>query len=158
MICSDAFRATGDAMADVQGAPGYRYLTTPHPVAGLTPEQHEETVMATHEHHHGHDHDPAHSNDHGHDHVHPTLPDEAERRSYYQRMEIADNVFLKHAITEQAQQKNRKAWDHRDRSYAGQLTYTVYRPHQNVGRARVENRFDGIEHQSADADLRVGGS
>ena len=39
MICSDAFRATGDAMASVQGAPGYRYLTTPHPVAGLTPEQ-----------------------------------------------------------------------------------------------------------------------
>ena len=39
MICSDAFRATGDAMADVQGAPGYQYLTTPHPVAGLTPEQ-----------------------------------------------------------------------------------------------------------------------
>ena len=39
MICSDAFIATGDAMADVQGAPGYRYLTTPHPVAGLTPEQ-----------------------------------------------------------------------------------------------------------------------
>jgi len=39
VICSDAFRATGDAMADVQGAPGYRYLTTPHPVAGLTPDQ-----------------------------------------------------------------------------------------------------------------------
>ena len=39
MICSDAFRATGDAMAEVQGAPGYRYLTTPHPVAGLSPEQ-----------------------------------------------------------------------------------------------------------------------
>ncbi|MBV9942099.1 MAG: hypothetical protein JO262_08240 [Solirubrobacterales bacterium] len=39
MICSDAFRATGDAMADVQGAPDYRYLTTPHPVAGLSPDQ-----------------------------------------------------------------------------------------------------------------------
>jgi hypothetical protein len=39
VICSDAFRATADAMAGVQGAPGYRYLTTPHPVAGLTPEQ-----------------------------------------------------------------------------------------------------------------------
>ncbi|HUA07596.1 MAG TPA: hypothetical protein VMB27_27080 [Solirubrobacteraceae bacterium] len=39
MICSDAFKATADAMADVQGAPGYAYLTTPHPVAGLTPEQ-----------------------------------------------------------------------------------------------------------------------
>lgn len=39
MICSDAFIATADAMAEVQGAPGYRYVTTPHPVAGLTPEQ-----------------------------------------------------------------------------------------------------------------------
>jgi hypothetical protein len=39
VICSDAFRATADAMADIQGAPGYRYLTTAHPVAGLTPEQ-----------------------------------------------------------------------------------------------------------------------
>ncbi len=39
MICSDAFHATAQAMAEVQGAPGYRYLTTPHPVAGLTPEQ-----------------------------------------------------------------------------------------------------------------------
>jgi len=39
VICSDAFKATADAMADVQGAPGYGYLTTPHPVAGLTPEQ-----------------------------------------------------------------------------------------------------------------------
>jgi hypothetical protein len=39
VICSDAFHATARAMADVQGAPGYRYLTTPHPVAGLTSEQ-----------------------------------------------------------------------------------------------------------------------
>lgn len=39
MICTDAFKATADAMADVQGAPGYHYLTTPHPVAGLTREQ-----------------------------------------------------------------------------------------------------------------------
>jgi hypothetical protein len=39
VICSDAFRATADAMAGIQGAPGYRYLTTPHPVAGLAPEQ-----------------------------------------------------------------------------------------------------------------------
>jgi hypothetical protein len=46
VICSDAFRATGDAMADVQGAPGYRYLTTPHPVAGLTPEQVRERAEA----------------------------------------------------------------------------------------------------------------
>jgi len=39
VICSDAFKTTADAMAGVQGAPGYQYLTTPHPVAGLTPEQ-----------------------------------------------------------------------------------------------------------------------
>jgi hypothetical protein len=46
VICSDAFRATGDAMAGVQGAPGYEYLTTPHPVAGLTPEQVHERAEA----------------------------------------------------------------------------------------------------------------
>ena len=39
MICSEAFITTADATAEVRGAPGYRYLTTPHPVAGLTPEQ-----------------------------------------------------------------------------------------------------------------------
>ena len=46
MICSDAFVATADAMAGVQGAPGYRYLTTPHPVAGLTAEQVRERAEA----------------------------------------------------------------------------------------------------------------
>ena len=46
MICSDAFRATADAMAEVQGAPGYVYVTTPHPVAGLTPEQVRERAEA----------------------------------------------------------------------------------------------------------------
>jgi hypothetical protein len=39
VICSDAFRATADAMAEVQDAAGYRYVTTPHPVAGLSPAQ-----------------------------------------------------------------------------------------------------------------------
>jgi hypothetical protein len=38
-ICSDAFRVTADAMADLQGASGYQYATTPHPVAVLTPDQ-----------------------------------------------------------------------------------------------------------------------
>jgi hypothetical protein len=38
-ICSDAFNVTADAMADLRGAPGYRYATTPHPVAVLTPDQ-----------------------------------------------------------------------------------------------------------------------
>lgn len=37
VICTDAFRAPADAMAELQGAPGYRYVTTPHPVAILTP-------------------------------------------------------------------------------------------------------------------------
>ena len=46
MICSDAFKATGDAMAEIQGAPGYRYLTTPHPVAGLMPAQVRERAEA----------------------------------------------------------------------------------------------------------------
>jgi hypothetical protein len=46
VICSDAFKATGDAMAEIQGAPGYRYLTTPHPVAGLTREQVRERAEA----------------------------------------------------------------------------------------------------------------
>jgi hypothetical protein len=46
VICSDAFIATADAMAGVQGAPGYQYLTTPHPVAGLTPEQVRERAAA----------------------------------------------------------------------------------------------------------------
>jgi hypothetical protein len=38
-VCSDAFTITADAMADLRGAPGYQYATTPHPVAILTPEQ-----------------------------------------------------------------------------------------------------------------------
>ena len=38
-ICSDAFRVTADAMAELRGAPGYRYATTPHPVAVLSPDQ-----------------------------------------------------------------------------------------------------------------------
>ena len=38
-ICSDAFRVTADAMAELRGAPGYQYATTPHPVAVLTPDQ-----------------------------------------------------------------------------------------------------------------------
>jgi hypothetical protein len=39
VICSDAYRVTADAMAGLRGAPGYRYATTPHPVAILTPDQ-----------------------------------------------------------------------------------------------------------------------
>jgi hypothetical protein len=35
VICSDAFRVSADAMAALQGARGYRYVCTPHPVAPL---------------------------------------------------------------------------------------------------------------------------
>ena len=33
-------------MAEVQGAPGYVYVTTPHPVAVLTPEQVRERALS----------------------------------------------------------------------------------------------------------------
>jgi hypothetical protein len=39
VICSDAFGPSADAMARAQGAAGYHYLTTHHPVAPLTPAQ-----------------------------------------------------------------------------------------------------------------------
>ena len=38
VICSDAFTVSADAMAGLRGAPGYRYVTTSHPVANLTPD------------------------------------------------------------------------------------------------------------------------
>ena len=38
VICTDAFGVTADAMAALQGSPGYRYVRTPHPVAPLGPE------------------------------------------------------------------------------------------------------------------------
>ena len=46
VICSDAFRGSADAIAGLRGAPGYRYVTTPHPVAVLTPEQVRERALA----------------------------------------------------------------------------------------------------------------
>lgn len=36
VICTDAFTVTANAMADLRGAAGYRYVTTAHPVADLT--------------------------------------------------------------------------------------------------------------------------
>jgi len=45
VICTDAFRAPADAMAGLRGAPGYRYVTTPHPVAILNPEQVRERAL-----------------------------------------------------------------------------------------------------------------
>lgn len=38
VVCTDAFTASADAMAGLRGAPGYRYLTVPHPMASLTPD------------------------------------------------------------------------------------------------------------------------
>ena len=34
-ICTEALRASADAMAAIQGAPGYRYAVVPHPVSSL---------------------------------------------------------------------------------------------------------------------------
>jgi hypothetical protein len=38
-IVTDSFRATADAMAELRGAPGYKYAITAHPVAVLTEDQ-----------------------------------------------------------------------------------------------------------------------
>jgi hypothetical protein len=38
VIVSDAFTVSASAMADLRRAPGYAYVTTPHPVANLTGE------------------------------------------------------------------------------------------------------------------------
>jgi len=37
-ICTEALRASADAMAAIQGAPGYRYAVVPHPVSNLDDE------------------------------------------------------------------------------------------------------------------------
>lgn len=39
VVVSDAFTVTSDAMARMKGAPGYRYVTTSHPIASLTPDE-----------------------------------------------------------------------------------------------------------------------
>ena len=38
-IITDSFRPTADAMAELRGAPGYKYATTAHPVAVLTEDK-----------------------------------------------------------------------------------------------------------------------
>lgn len=35
VVTTDAFLMSADAMAKLRGAPGYKYITTPHPVANL---------------------------------------------------------------------------------------------------------------------------
>lgn len=46
VIVSDAFTVTSDAMAELQSAPGYKYVTTPHPVASLDADQIAERARA----------------------------------------------------------------------------------------------------------------
>jgi hypothetical protein len=38
-ICTDALRASADAMAAIQGMPGYRYAVVTHPVSSLNAEE-----------------------------------------------------------------------------------------------------------------------
>jgi hypothetical protein len=38
-LVTDAFRASGDAMAKRMGMPGYHYIMLPHPIANLTPDE-----------------------------------------------------------------------------------------------------------------------
>jgi hypothetical protein len=46
VICSDAFTLSADAMARLKGESGYRYLTTPHPVAPLALNEVQERAQA----------------------------------------------------------------------------------------------------------------
>jgi hypothetical protein len=38
-ICTDAFVVPARAMADVYGMPDFEFVTIPHPIASLSPEQ-----------------------------------------------------------------------------------------------------------------------
>jgi hypothetical protein len=38
-VCTEALRASADAMAGLQGFPGYRYAVVPHPVSSLGPDE-----------------------------------------------------------------------------------------------------------------------
>jgi hypothetical protein len=46
VVCSDAFQVTADAMAALQGTPGYHYVLTAHPVAPLGPAELRERATA----------------------------------------------------------------------------------------------------------------
>ena len=44
-VTTDAFTASGNAMAKARGFPSYRYAMMPHPLSSLTPEQVHEAAM-----------------------------------------------------------------------------------------------------------------
>jgi hypothetical protein len=46
VVCTEAFKVSADAMAALQGNPGYHYVRTPHPVAPLTPPELRERAAA----------------------------------------------------------------------------------------------------------------
>jgi len=46
VVCSDAFGVTADAMAALQGSPGYRYVQIAHPVAPLGPDELRQRAVA----------------------------------------------------------------------------------------------------------------
>lgn len=46
VVCSDAFSVTADAMAALQGSPGYHYVQIPHPVAPLGAEELRQRAVA----------------------------------------------------------------------------------------------------------------
>lgn len=39
MICTEPFTPTAKSMARIQGIPDYPFVTLPHPMGSLTPEQ-----------------------------------------------------------------------------------------------------------------------
>ena len=43
-ICTEAFVVPARAMADVYGCPGFEFVTIPHPIASLGPEEIEANV------------------------------------------------------------------------------------------------------------------
>jgi hypothetical protein len=46
VVCTDAFRVTADAMAALQGSPGYHYVQIQHPVAALGPDELRQRAIA----------------------------------------------------------------------------------------------------------------
>jgi hypothetical protein len=44
-VCTDAFVVPARAMADVYGVPEFQFVTIPHPIASLTPDQIEASVQ-----------------------------------------------------------------------------------------------------------------